>query len=191
MQTFNLADPPQPLPPAIATTWASPTLGNAPSGWLGVQNTSDSSSQPDWNLWQLSIDAQIDMDDYAPPYASGTCSFHLNETQDCDIDYSKNLYGNVVMMDNNKNIIGKTVNDIKHPIGYHMDNDNPYSFTSVLPHPLVITGEHENDYVQFTYGNLSWQSKTPNGGGTCTVGGWDPRDGPNCASKAAHQDAVC
>lgn len=115
-----------------------------------------------------------------PPYATGTCSFHLTETQDCDANYSNNLYGVVTMYDNDKNVIGQTATDGDHPNGYAMDDGNSYSFTSKLADALVITGEHENDYVQFTIGALNWQSKSPNGGATCTVGGWDPRDGPVC-----------
>ena len=84
------------------------------------------------------------------------------------------------MYDNNKAVIGETVVDHDHPIGYPMNAASSYSFGSKLPQPLVITGEHANYYVQFTYGGLSWQSKTPNGGGRCEVGGWDPRDGPIC-----------
>ena len=105
------------------------------------------------------------------------CSFHLAETQDCDENYGNNLYGNVVFKDNNKNTIAQSVIDDDHLIGYAMDDGNSYTFTSVLPNPLVITGEHENDDVQFTYGGLSWQSKTPSGGASCSVGGWDPREG--------------
>ena len=127
-----------------------------------------------------------------PPFAPGLCSFHLTETQDCDSDYGNNLYGNIVLKDNNKNIIAQSVIDDDHPIGYAMDDGNPYTFTSVLPNPLVITGEHENDYVQFTYGGLSWQSKAPNGGATCSVGGWDPRDGPVCDDFLGFtENAVC
>ena len=126
-----------------------------------------------------------------PPYATGTCSFHLTETQDCDTG-SSNLYGNVTMKDNNKAIIGQSDTDNDHPIGYAMDAGKSYSFVSKLPQPLVITGEHKNDYVQFTYGGLSWQSKTPNGGGACTVGGWDPRDGPVCDLRTGNnENAVC
>lgn len=213
MQTFELADPPQPLSASIATTWTLPSKGDAPSDWVGAQNSSDPSSQPDMNLWQESIDAPIDMNDYAPStsstpqpstpssvstppasppaYATGTCSFHLTETQVCNVDNYKNLYGNVVLKDNNKIIIGKTVNKA-HPNGYAMDDGSPFSFTSVLPHSLVITGEHKNDNVQFTYGSLSRQSKTPNGGGTCTAGGWDPRNGPLCNDLFSEvQNAVC
>ena len=151
-------------PASYISTYGSPTTGDKPS-------TSSAPPPP-------------------PPYATGTCSFHLTETQNCDSNYGNNLYGQVVMKDNNKAIIGQTVNDNDHPIGYAMDDGNSYSFTSKLPHPLVITGEHENDYVQFTYGSLSWQSKTPNGGGTCTVGGWDPRDGPVCGVIFGDTNAV-
>ena len=118
-----------------------------------------------------------------PPYATGTCSFHLTETQDCDSDYGNNLYGVVTMYDNDKNVIGQTAKDDDHPIGYAMDDGKAYSFTSKLEDPLVITGEHKSDYVQFTIGALSWQSKSPNGGASCKVGGWDPRDGPDCNSR--------
>lgn len=34
--------------------------------------------------------------------------------------------------------------------------------------PPAIPGEHGHDYIQFTYGSLSWQSKEPNGGAQCT-----------------------
>lgn len=61
--------------------------------------------------------------------------------------------------DNNKAIIGSTVNSDDHPIGYAMDDGTSYSFSSKLPNPLIVTGEHEHDDVQFTYGSLSWQSK--------------------------------
>ena len=115
-----------------------------------------------------------------PPYVPGTCSFHLKETQDCNSD-ANNLYGIVKMYDNDKNVIGQTVQDDNHPSGYAMDVGNSYSFASKLKDPLIITGEHENDYVQFTLGSLSWQSKTPNGGGSCKIGGWDPKGGPVCS----------
>ena len=126
-----------------------------------------------------------------PAYATGTCSFHLTETEDCDSNYGNNLYGVIKMYDDKKNVIGQTVTDQDHPIGYPMDAGNSYHFNSKLKDPLVITGEHENDYVQFTIGSLSWQSKTPDGGATCTVGGWDPRDGPVCGlSLYPDQNAV-
>lgn len=110
----------------------------------------------------------------------------------------RSLYGNlstyrfaIFLKDNNKAIIGQTANDDDHRIGYAMDDSDSYSFNSKLPNPLVITGEHENDYLQFTYGTLSWHSNTPNGGGSCTVGGWDPRDRPICGLSFGNVNAVC
>ena len=95
------------------------------------------------------------------------------------------------MVDNNKVIIGQTVKDQDYSTGFPMDDGNSYSFNNQLPHPLVITGEHKYNYVQFTYGDLGWQSKTPNGGASCTVGGWDPREGPICNPLLGPADAVC
>ena len=124
------------------------------------------------------------------PYVKGTCSFHLTETQDCYHNSRNDLYGVVKMYDNAKNVIGQTVQDEDHPIGYPMDDGNSYSFSSNLSDPLIITGEHEHDYVQFSIGALSWQSKTPNGGASCKVGGWDPRHGPVCDLRAGNEIAV-
>ena len=125
-----------------------------------------------------------------PAYVTGTCSFHLTETQDCTDD-SENLFAIVNLKDGAGNDIGDTnVDPTTDPIGIGINSGAPYSFDSKLPNPIVITGEHENDYVQFTYGSLSWQSKTPNGGGSCNNGGWDPRDGPICGQRYGNQNAV-
>ena len=126
----------------------------------------------------------------AAAYATGTCSFHLKETQDC-ADDSANLFAIVNLKDGAGNDIGDTnVDATTDPIGIGINSGASYSFDSKLPKPLIITGEHENDYVQFTYGSLSWQSKTPNGGGRCNNGGWNPRDGPICGQRYGDQNAV-
>ena len=125
-----------------------------------------------------------------PPYVTGQCSFHLTETQDCEPD-SKNLFSVIKLKDGAGNDIGDTsVNPSTDPVGQGINDGSSYSFTSKLPNPLVVTGEHENDYIQFTYGGLSWQSKTPNGGAYCNNGGWDPRDGPICGQRFGNQNAV-
>lgn len=124
-----------------------------------------------------------------PPYVTGQCSFHLTETQDCEKD-SLNLFAVINLKDGAGNDIGDTsVNPATDPIGNGINDGTPYSFTSKLPNPLVVTGEHEHDYIQFTYGGLSWQSKTPNGGASCNNGGWDPRDGPICSLRFGNQNA--
>jgi hypothetical protein len=62
------------------------------------------------------------------------------------------------------------------------DNDHGGSYTSALENPLVVTGEHINDYVQFTLGGESWTSRdadeTSNAYCYGGDGGWDPREGP-------------
>ena len=116
-----------------------------------------------------------------PPYATGQCSFHLTETEfACESD-DKNLYANIHMVDNAKNLIGDT-DTSPNPAGASINAGDSYSFqpANKLPYPLVVTGEHKGDYIQFTYGGLSWQSKSPNGGASCNNGGWDPRQGPSC-----------
>lgn len=125
-----------------------------------------------------------------PPYATGQCSFHLTETQDCET-VDKNLYAIIHLVDNAKNLIGDT-DTSANPLGASINVGDSYSFqpANKLPNPLVVTGEHENDYIQFTYGDLSWQSKSPNGGAYCNVGGWDPKDGPSCIGSYVVQNAV-
>ena len=71
-----------------------------------------------------------------------------------------------------------------------MNDGNFYSFQSSLADPLRITGEHENDHVQITIGVLSWQTQTPNGGASCSVGELDPRDGPVYESRTGDQNGV-
>lgn len=113
-----------------------------------------------------------------PAYAPGTCSFHLGEWEDC-ADISKNLFAQITMYDNNKVNIGQTtVDPAKNPLGDPINDGDSLSFESKLPFSLVVTGEHANDYVQFNYNGLQWQSRDTTGPAKCTVGGWDPRDGP-------------
>ena len=126
----------------------------------------------------------------APAYVPGTCSFHLDEWQNCAED-SANLFANITMYDNAKNIIGQTdTSQSGDVLGDPINTSDPYSFVSKLADPMVVVGEHENDYIQFTIGTLSWQSRTPSGGASCTIRGWNPRDGPSCRGRLP-QNAVC
>ena len=123
-----------------------------------------------------------------PAYAPGTCSFHLDEWQIC-ADDSNNLFATITLYDNNKVVIGQT-DTTTNPLGDPINNSDALSFTSKLPNPLRVTGEHRNDYIQFDYGDLHFQSRSPNGGGQCSVGGWDPKGGPVCGSRYGDQNAV-
>ena len=116
-----------------------------------------------------------------PAYATGTCCFHLDEWEDCD-PQSDDLFANITLVDNNKNVIYQTpATDFAYgELGEPINTDDGATIQGPLPNPLAITGEHEHDYIQFTYGGLSWQSDQASGGAQCSVGGWNPRDGPVC-----------
>jgi hypothetical protein len=104
---------------------------------------------------------------------------------------SKNLFAIINLKDGAGNDIGDANVDSKtNPIGNGINDGSAYSFNSKLPHPLVITGEHRHDYIQFSYGDIGWQSKAPNAGGHCNNGGWDPRQGPICGMRFGNTNAV-
>jgi hypothetical protein len=114
-------------------------------------------------------------------FASGTCCFHVDEWQDCNND-SKNLYANITMYDNAKNMIYETPQNYfaNGGLGEPINSGNGATFQGPLPKAIAIVGEHEHDYVQFAYGSVSWTSRTTSGPATCKNGGWNPRDGPIC-----------
>ena len=85
------------------------------------------------------------------------------------------------MRDNAGNNIGSThIDSTKNPIGDPINAKDPLSFASKLTNPLIVTGEHQNDYIQFSLGALSWTSRDTTGPAHCKNGGWDPRQGPVC-----------
>jgi hypothetical protein len=58
-------------------------------------------------------------------YAPGTCSFHLDEWQDCNDD-SSNLYAQIKMYDDGKAVIGQTnVDSTKNSLGDPINNSDP------------------------------------------------------------------
>lgn len=153
------------------------------SSWVAALNTATPSPQ-------LPLPLPPPPPPAPPTYVSGQCSFHLTETQTCGPN-SKNLFAIIHLKDGSGNDIGGTsVDPNTNPIGDGINAGSSLSFSSKLPNPLVVTGEHQNDYIQFTYGGLSWQSKMPNGGAYCNNGGWDPRSGPICRSRFGNQNAV-
>lgn len=122
-----------------------------------------------------------------PPYATGTCSLHVDEYQNC-LDDSKNLYAVITIYDSKHNVIGQTPTNATY-YGAPINTGDPYSMTSKLADPLVVVGEHENDYIQFTLGSLSWTSRSTQAPYFASNGGWNPRDGPVC-TRFGNQNAV-
>jgi hypothetical protein len=116
-----------------------------------------------------------------PAYATGRCCFHMDEWEDCN-PMSDDLYANITLVDNNKKIIYQTPqqNLANGGLGDPINDGNHTTIQGPLPYPIHVTGEHEHDYIQFTYGTLSWTSRGTSGPATCSNAGWNPRDGPIC-----------
>ena len=114
----------------------------------------------------------------ATPQPQRTCSLHLWQERQYDwrggrgiYDYPDELYFVKV------NIFDGTGED-KKEIGHHdraeAGDADPLRVTvDKLTDPLVIQPEVRNDYIQFAFGKQRWASSD---GGSCKVGGWDPRD---------------
>lgn len=113
----------------------------------------------------------------APSYATGSCCFHVDEYQNCN-PMTNNLYANITLVDNNKKIIYQTPQQslANGRLGDPINDGDHMTIQGPLPYPIAVTGEHENDYIQFSYGSLSWTSRDSR----CSNGGWNPRDGPVC-----------
>ncbi|KAK4496239.1 hypothetical protein PRZ48_012219 [Zasmidium cellare] len=126
------------------------------------------------------------------PYAPGVCSFHMAENEAPCVSQSDDFSASILLKDNTGAEIGNTNGFAS------IDANSPLSLGSKLPQPLVVTGEHQGDYVQFTYGDISWTNKAPTINGTetlahCNNGGWDPREGPSCGriSQKAQRNMDC
>ncbi|KAI9642511.1 hypothetical protein NHQ30_009316 [Ciborinia camelliae] len=124
-----------------------------------------------------------------PSYATGTCSFHLSETQNC-LPASQNLFAIITLKDNAGNTIGATDVSSTHPLGAGINDGSSYIFTSKLPYTLIVTGEHTHDYIQFAYAGVRWSSTMKEGAARCNTGGWNPRMGPVCEGLIESQNAV-
>lgn len=180
----------------------TPPGGNRPAGPAGPQTYTETIPMAGTNTvllpsptsTQAPPPASTSVPPAPPPYATGTCSFHLTETQICAPD-DKNLFATITLLDNSKTTIGSVTAGGAQPNGAPINVADNFQFLSKLPHPIVIVGEHQNDYIQFTYGGLQWTSKTPGGGARCNNGGWDPRQGPSCGGRAgtvfAHNNMDC
>lgn len=173
------------------SSWISALVTPTP---LSTPTSSDITASPDVTASSsltASTSATLSPSAIAPSplYSARQCSFHLTETQTCNT-VTKNLYAIIHLKYGIGIDIGDTNVNFTDPLRVGINDGAGYPFASFLPYPLVVTGEHEDDYVQFTYGGLSWQSRTPNGGAHCDVGGWDPRDGPICGLRYGNVNAV-
>ena len=102
------------------------------------------------------------------------CHVHVTETQNCAGD-ANNLAVELKIWDAAGNEIGHQ--DVKKA-----GATSPLPVNSKLENPLIITPEHQGDYVQFSLGSLQFSTKDADTtkDNWCSTGGWDPREGPAC-----------
>lgn len=112
----------------------------------------------------------------AASYATGNCTLHMSERKACTKDDS-NLSADIVLKDSKGVQIGSTN-------GYQPINAAaPYGLKSKLPNVVVVTGQNNGGYVQYSYGGQSWKSSNTwkeDNKMFCSTGGWDPKEGPQC-----------
>ncbi|KAF1987753.1 hypothetical protein K402DRAFT_330113 [Aulographum hederae CBS 113979] len=127
-----------------------------------------------------------------PPFAGGSCCFHLEQTNTC-ADDSENYFATINLLDSDKKEIYKTPDGLNEGLGMPINDKDHSSFQGPLPNPVYVTGEHQDNYVQFRYGDLSWTSDTKIRDpveADCTAGGFDPKEGPSCNNPDWIQFAV-
>ncbi|KAK5010505.1 hypothetical protein LTR28_009489 [Elasticomyces elasticus] len=125
-------------------------------------------------------------------YPPGTCKLAITEIQTCE-PANSNLYALVTITNaGGKDVYvsprsthspGQPINDA-HPLSLEADG---------LTNPLVITGEHTNNYIQFAYGSTSWTSGTTGGTAHCSLKGddWSSTGLSGCPTAAITRDFTC
>jgi hypothetical protein len=110
--------------------------------------------------------------------AGGMCHIYVQEKLTCASDPAANLCAYVKLEDSTGNSIGESGDS--DVLGPEIGANSPYNLQSTLPHPITITGEHTNDYVQFNYNGLQWQSGDQQNG-----------DKPYCDTQPWSQNSGC
>ncbi|KAI4219020.1 MAG: hypothetical protein LQ349_008481, partial [Xanthoria aureola] len=117
----------------------------------------------------------------ATPQPQRTCSLHLWQDRQYgrgggrgifdDPDVPHTYFVKVKIFDGT----GEDKKEIGHHDRAKAGDADPLRVTiDKLTDPLVIQPEVRNDYIQFALGKQRWASSD---GGSCKVGGWDPRGG--------------
>jgi hypothetical protein len=121
---------------------------------------------------------------------SGKCSMKITEMWTCEAQ-STNLYADVSIAAPDGHSIYQTEQSTSSP-GQPIDDADPLHLDTSFG-PLIITGEHEHDYIQFESGGNSWLSGTTTGPATCQLVGDDwNKDGPqNCPSPLISRQFSC
>ena len=121
----------------------------------------------------------------------GTCDLTITEVWTCE-PVESNLYAEVDLVHADGRPIYRSKRSTRSP-GQPINAGKSLSIQEDdMKEALVITGEHSNDYIQFTYGETSWTSGTTNGDAKCTLKGSDwSKDGPAACPDGEAAVSVC
>lgn len=115
-----------------------------------------------------------------------TCKIDITEVWTCEAVES-NLYAEMKIT----NAQGKTLYSTPgsaHSPGQPINANHPLSIQEDgMEKPLVVVGEHSDDYIQFTYGDVHWQSKDTGGKAHCKLKGedWNKQGPQGCPNAMA------
>jgi hypothetical protein len=155
---------------------------------IGAPNAADQYPQSYWddrNKWLQEIK------DYAESRDSKQCKLSIVEVWTCE-DVTKNLYAQLRITGTDGKSIYTTPQATSSP-GQPISAGQSLSIQETgMNNPLVVTGEHTNDYIQFSYGTASWTSGTTDGDNNCTLKGSDwNKEGPKCPGMAQTRQFNC
>ena len=155
---------------------------------IGAPNAADQYPQSYWdnrNKWLQEIK------DYAESGNLKQCKLSIVEVWTCE-DASKNLYAQLSITGADGKSIYTTPQSTSSP-GQRINAGQSLSIQETgMSNPLMVTGEHTNDYIQFSYGTASWVSGTTDGDNNCTLKGSDwSKEGPKCPGMAQARQFDC
>ncbi|CAF9941749.1 hypothetical protein IMSHALPRED_002875 [Imshaugia aleurites] len=164
-----------------------------PASFVAPRNPDILNSTPDASLWiqfkgTALPTAPSRTAPATPASTTSTCKIHVDEYEACGSE-SSGLFANVSMANSNGDVLDETVLNVTFPLGMPINVGDTYTFLPQLSPAIMITGEHEGDYIQFTQGDMSWTNRTTTGVAKCTNGGWDPANGPVCGLRYGDGDA--
>ncbi|KAN0067299.1 hypothetical protein V8E54_014562 [Elaphomyces granulatus] len=152
---------------------------------VGAPNPTDAYPSSYWDQrtkWLQSLDTA----------SSGTCKLTIEEIWTCEA-VDSNLYASVKITDASGNNVYSTPTSADSP-GQPINANHPLSIqANGLANNLIITGEHSNDYIQFTYGSTSWLSGTTSGQAHCSLDGkdWNTKGPQGCPAPAITRSFDC
>lgn len=194
-QVVPLTDVVAPSP--IASPSSSSSSGSTPSPtptleMLDPNNPSgiDDPDAPSYNPYNTTDPNSPWYNPYLPGsqgYMPGTCGIQVTEYQTCAAD-PDDLWATLSLSDGNFHGLATVASNNTNPHGIPIDVKDPYVLHSRLPNPWISVGEHQGDYIQFEYGDISFTSKNTRGNATCMPSDWD-RSPPDCKVIKAEMKA--